>query len=239
MIDFLSHYYRKDKRPFQSMSYLPDDEAECVGMALLEENPKAFRRFRKFPTYWPRRRRTDQWVRSQFEKKGGAPDESYPQYMVLGTSSYIAALGEDGGYADLRISLSEFDPKEISFTYSDCMVSLYLSEHDRDKPYFNPEIHGKVFTLPEILEVVKVYGIPDGEWETNPKKSFDFFVEAQVWSFRPLKKYMGNTIDASTHTIERVRCAFQLMIMHDDQILRFPFPLNVLKTFCLRVVVVD
>jgi hypothetical protein len=25
---------------------------------------------------------------------------------------------------------------------------------------------------------------------TDPKKAFDFFVEAQVWSFRPLKKYI-------------------------------------------------
>ena len=116
--------------------------------------------------------------------------EPYPQYLVLGTSSYIAALGEDGRYAEIRIPLSEFDPKEVSFTYSDCMVSLYVSEHDRDKAHFNPEIHGKVFTLPEIMEVVSVYGIPNAEWTTDPKRAFDFFVEAQVWSLRPLKKYM-------------------------------------------------
>ncbi|MBU0719114.1 MAG: hypothetical protein KJ749_12760, partial [Planctomycetes bacterium] len=102
MIDYLTHYYRDGKPPFQSMSYLSDDEAERIGSALIEENPKAFRRFRKFPTYWPRRRRTDQWVRSEFEKKGGAPVEPYPQYLVLGTSSYIAALGEDGRYAEIR-----------------------------------------------------------------------------------------------------------------------------------------
>ena len=202
MINFLTHYYRDDKPPFQSMSYLPDDAAERIGNALLEENPKAFRRFRKFPTYWPRRKRTDQWVRSEFEKKGGCPVEPYPQYLVLGTSSYIAALGDDGRYAEIRIPLSEFDPKEVSFTYSDCMVSLYVSEHDRDKPHFNPEIHGKVFTLPEVLDIVKIHGIPNGEWKTDHKKSFDFFVEAQVWSFRPLKKYMGNTTNASTATNE-------------------------------------
>jgi hypothetical protein len=190
MIDFLSHYYRENKPPFQSMSYLLDDQAERVAMDLLEENSKAFSRFRNFPTYWHRRRKTDQWVRSQFETKGGVPVEPYPQYMVLGTSSYIATLGEDGGYTELRIPLSEFDSNEVSFTYSDCMVSLYLSEHDRDKAHFNPEIHGKVFTLPEIMEVVRVHGIPDVEWKTDPKKALDFFVEAQVWSFRPLKKYI-------------------------------------------------
>jgi hypothetical protein len=189
------------------MSYLPDDEAERIGDALLDENPKAFQRFRKFPTYWPRRRRTDQWVRSEFEKKGGRPVEPYPQYLVLGTSSYISALGDDGGYAEIRIPLSEFDPKEVSFTYSDCMVSLWLHEAQQQEQYYNPEIHGKVFTLPEVLELVTTHGIPDGEWDTDPKRSFDFFVEAQVWSFRPLKKYMRNTTIASTTTSQPAPCA--------------------------------
>lgn len=197
MKDFLSHYYRRGKPPFRSMSYLPDDEAEHVGLALLEENPKAFRRFGKFPTYWPRRRRTEQWVRSEFVKKGGMPVEPYPQCMVLGTSSYIASLGDDGGYVELRIPLSDFDPREVSFTYSDCMVSMWLFEEQQNKKYFNPRIHGKVFTLPEILEVVKTHGIPEGEWQTDPTKSFDFFVEAQVWSFRPLKRYIEKHNQAS------------------------------------------
>ncbi len=190
MTDFLSHYYRKGKAPFQSMSYLSDDEAERAGMRLLKENPKAFHRFRKFATYWPRRRRTDAWVRSEFLKKGGLPEEPYPQYLVLGTSSYIAALGEDDGYAELRIPLSEFRETEVSFTYSDCMVSLWLFEEQQDEQYFNPDLHGRVFTLPEILEVVETHGIPNGEWESDPKRSFDFFVEAQMWSFRSLKKYV-------------------------------------------------
>ena len=186
---FLTHYYRNDKLPFQSMAYLPDDEAKRVGLALFEENPKAFRRFSKFQTYWPRRRKTDQWVRSEFEKKGGTPIEPHPQYLVLGTSSYISELGDDAGYVDLRIPLSEFDPSEVSFTYSDCMVSLWLREEQQHEEYYNPDIHGRVFTLPEILDVVKTHGIPNGEWETDPKKKYDFFVEAQVWSFRPLRKY--------------------------------------------------
>ncbi len=190
-MDYLSHYYRKDKQPFESMSYLSVDEAETVGRALFKENPKAFCRFRKsnFPTYWTRRKKTDRWVRSEFEKKGGTPVEPYPQYLVLGTSSYISALGDDDGYAELRIPLSEFDPKEVSFTYTDCMVSRWLHEEKLHEEYYNPDIHGRVFTLPEIL-VVKVHGIPNGEWETDPKKAFDFFVEAQVWSFRPLSKYI-------------------------------------------------
>ena len=109
--------------------------------------------------------------------------------MVLGSSSYIASLGDDEGYREIRIPLSDFTQEEVSFTYSDCMVSLWLSEERRAEPYFSPELHGKVFTVPEILEVVEAHGIPDGEWETDPQKTYDFFVEAQVWSRRPLEKY--------------------------------------------------
>jgi hypothetical protein len=189
-MDHLTHYYRKNKQPFESMSYLSDDEAESVGKALFEENSKAFKRFRKFPTYWPRRRKTDQWVRSEFKKKGGIPVEPYPQYMVLGKSSYISELGGDEGYVELQIPLAEFNMEEVSFTYSDCMVSMWLLEEQKEKDYYNPELHGKVFTLPEILNVVKTHGIPNREWEIDSTKSFDFFVEAQIWSFRPLEKYI-------------------------------------------------
>lgn len=185
-MDYLSHYYRKDKQPFESMSYLSDDEAKIVAKALLEENSEEFKRFRKFSTHWPRRRKTDQWVRTEFEKKGRIPIEPYPQYLVLGSSSYI----KDDGYVELRIPLSEFDPNEVSFTYTDSMVSLWLHEEQQHEKYYNPDLHGKVFTLPEILDVVKTHGIPNGEWETDPKKTYDFFVEAQVWSFRPLRKYI-------------------------------------------------
>mgnify|MGYP006971769899 CR=1 FL=1 len=119
------------------------------------------------------------------------PVEPYPQYMVPGTSSHIAALREDGRYAELRIPLAELDPKDASFTYPDCMVSLHVSEHDRGKPDLGPEIHGKVFTLPETMVVVSTHGLPDGEWNTAPERALGFFVADQVWSFRPLRKYMG------------------------------------------------
>lgn len=193
-MDYLTHYYRRGRHPFESLSYLSDDEAERIATALFKENPKVFRRFREssFSSHWSSRRKTDQWVRSEFQKKGGTPTEPYPQYLVLGSSSYISALGEDE-YVELRIPLSEFDPKEISFTYSDCMVSHWLHDEKNHEEYYNPDIHGRVFTLPEILEVVKRHGIPNGEWETDPKKSYDFFVEAQVWSFRPLEKYINRS----------------------------------------------
>lgn len=189
-MNYLSHYYRRDKQPFESMSYLSDDEAERVAMALFKEDPNAFWRFSesKFPSHWSRRRKTDQWVRSEFKKIGGTPVEPYPQYLVLGSSKYISELGDK--YVELRIPLSEFDPAEVSFTYSDCMVSLWLHEEKTHEEYYNPDLHGRVFTLSEILEVVKAHGIPNGEWDTDPKKAYDFFVEAQVWSFRPLEKYI-------------------------------------------------
>lgn len=191
MVDFLTHYYRKGTQPFLSLSQLSDIDAARLGMELFDADPAMFRRFENFDDYWSRRRRTDRWVRSEFERKGGQPVEAFPQYFVLGVSDYIRALGNNTAYAELRIPLSEFQDEEVSFTYSDCMVSLWLFEEHQDKGYFNEELHGKVFTIPEILNVVQEHGIPNGEWESDPQKSFDFFVEAQVWSLRPIQAYLS------------------------------------------------
>ena len=171
---------------------MKDDEAGELGSQLLAENSEAFRRFRKFSTYWPRRRKTDAWLRAEFEKMGGRPVLPFPQYFVLGVSSYISELGNDNGYLNIRIPLSEFNSDEVSFTYSDSMVSLWLSEEQREEPHFNSDLHGKVFTKEGILATVARYGIPNGEWDTDPRKAYDFFVEAQVWGQTPLQKFLNS-----------------------------------------------
>lgn len=43
------------------------------------------------------------------------------------------------------------------------MVSLWMSEEQQHQEYFRAAIHGNVLSLPEILEVVIVHGIPNGE----------------------------------------------------------------------------
>ncbi|KAB8320171.1 hypothetical protein SD81_000580 [Tolypothrix campylonemoides VB511288] len=185
---FLTHYYRTGEPPFRSLSALTDSEALRIASELKNETALVYKRFNKYEKYWLQRRETEQWLRNEFIKKGGQPKVEYPHYMVLGTSSYIRE-GYDNMCSEIRILLSEFSEEEISFTYPGSMVSRWL-EKQKHEIYYQSAYHGKVFTLTEILEIAAQYGIPEQEWKHEPNRAFDFFVEAQIWNFKPLEKYI-------------------------------------------------
>ncbi len=182
-MDYLTHYYKKGDQPFRSLSFLPDSEAIRVAQGFQGETAVVYRRFKEPEKYWSSRRRTERWVREAFIHKGGVPTVDHPQYMVLGSSFFISE-GYNLNCDEIRIPLSDFDESEISFTYPDSMVSLMLLEERQEEQYFHPEYHGKVFTLLEIVGVVEEFGLPVREWEKDPKRKYDFFVEAQVWTDR-------------------------------------------------------
>lgn len=68
------------------------------------------------------------------------------------------------------------------------MISLWFG---RDKPgeYYQPEYHGKVFTLSEILAIVAVKGLPEERWVTNLPSNLAPYIEAQVWNHQLLLAY--------------------------------------------------
>jgi len=185
---FLTHYYKTGEPPFRSLSALADSEALRIASEFRNETALVYRRFKKYEKYWSKRRETEQWLRNEFIKKGGQPKTEYPHYMVLGESSYIHE-GYEGKCSEIRIPLSAFNKQEISFTYPDSMVSRWLEEQ-KHEIYYHSDYHGKVFTLPEILKLTAQYGIPEQEWKHEPDRAYDFFVEAQIWNFEPLRQYM-------------------------------------------------
>jgi hypothetical protein len=184
----LTHYYKKGDPPFRTLSTLTDKEAVTIARGFQDETAVVYRRFKEPEAYWKMRRRTEAWVRSEFVEKGGRPTIEHPQYMVLGRSHFIHE-GYDFNCDLITIPISEFEEHEISFTYPDSMVSLMLVEERQREPYFQPEYHGKVFTLGEIREVVDRFGVPEREWDEEPTRKYDFFVEAQIWSERVIGGY--------------------------------------------------
>jgi hypothetical protein len=116
--------------------------------------------------------------------------------MVLGTSRWIQkhAPGTPDTQAEMRIPLSVFKEDEVSFTYPDSMISLWLG---RDKPaeYYQPEYHGQVFTLSEIQAIVEAKGLPEEEWATNLPETLAPYIEAQVWSHKGLIEYVSQLND--------------------------------------------
>ena len=184
MIDYLTHYYRIGTEPFRSLSGLPDDEAIQIMKALYgryKENI-LFERFKAPAQYLHDRRETEGWVRSAFIEKGGRPQDAYPISMVLGSSKWI----EDNApsldtHGKIHVHLSALSEADVSFTFPDSMVSLWLFK-DRPSDYYLPEYHGKIFTLPEILSIVSEKGMPEEGWKIKIPENTGPYIEAQVWN---------------------------------------------------------
>ena len=188
MIDYLTHYYRLGTQPFRSLSALADEDAIKIMQELYDDTP-VWIRFKDPVQYLRDRRQTEQWVREEFIAKGGQPRESYPIPMVLGASKWVVKNSPfPDEHGEIRIPVSAFTEFDVSFTYPDSMISLWFG---RDKPveFYQPEVHGKVFTISEILSIVESRGLPEDEWDTGLPSHLAPYIEAQVWNQEPLREY--------------------------------------------------
>lgn len=183
--DYLTYYFKRGTQPFRSLSDSTDHEMLEVMRTEFSED----HRFHKNPLdNIARRRSTEKWLKKEFIKRGGKPTEDHPRYMVLGTSTYLEEYpGFEGNYSELRIPLTSFDARDISFTYPDSVVSQWLAE-EKNKLYYKAEYHGKVFLLDEILALISQCEVTGEEWRCIPERKYDFFIEAQIWNLESLMK---------------------------------------------------
>jgi hypothetical protein len=175
----LTHYFSKTDQPFQSLSSLSDIEALPVIDNLRDRSGAVYRRFQDPQKYLAQRRLTESWLRQEFIKRGGQPVLAYPHYFVVDRSVWIEE-GFNGKFEMVSRSSSAFPATQISFTYSDSMVSYWL-QSQIDQEFYHPEYHGQVFTSSEIEGVIDLFGIPQAEWRSVHTRKYDFFIEAQVW----------------------------------------------------------
>lgn len=188
MVDYLTHYYSSTIGPFQSLSSLPDEAAIKIMAELADDTPYGAR-FKDPARYLRDRRATEQWVRAGFIAKGGRPHDRYPIPMVLGSSKWMAKNAPNReGNAEIRIPLSILNEHDVSFTYPDSMISHWFG---RDKPaaYYLPDLHGQIFTLPEILSLVEERGMPEEDWDAHLPDHLAPYIEAQVWRHDRLQDY--------------------------------------------------
>jgi hypothetical protein len=191
MVDYLTHYYRIGTEPFQSLSALSEMAAMQMMEDLYIKGSIIWERFKDPYQYLQERRQTEQWLRKDFIAKGGDPLEAYPIYMVLGRSQWIHKVADPVALAttaEIQIPLSILRESDVSFTYPDSMISRWFGQ---DKPieYYQPDYHGKVFTLSEILSILVAKGLPEEGWETNLPDDLAPYIEAQVWNHKPLLEY--------------------------------------------------
>lgn len=183
-VNYLTHYYKLGTIPFRSLSALSDKEAIKIMKELYVDN-SMWDRFKEPAQYLQQRKETELWLRKEFISKGGCPLDEYPIYMVLGVSDFIEKNMISEKLSKIQIPISDIKEEEVSFTFVDSMFSFSLG---RDKPieYYREEYHGKVFTLSEILSIVKDKGSPVNGWWGNIPDGHIPYIEAQVWNHKLL-----------------------------------------------------
>ena len=127
--------------------------------------------------YYERRKYLEQLVRTIFTEKGGKPVLDVPHYMVIGECPWLATWFDDADY--IKIPVSQFDTDTISFTYGDTFPTFSPRVTD------NLEYRRNVYTYPEILEIIKKYGMPQDFWNT-PVFAQPAYIEAQIWNEIPI-----------------------------------------------------
>lgn len=178
MPDFLTHYYEKSAGPFSNLSRLPLEQAEQI-LAQIRRDGNRFASQRS-GDYLQKRLALEVRIRALFETKGGKPKLEKPQYMILGSCSWLREWYVDG--QELQISLALFPESCLSFTYGDSFPAMNYND---GKPY-----RGKVYTFSEISEVIRRYGLPQ-VWNRDGKHGPERYIEAQVWDDAPLMEYLN------------------------------------------------
>lgn len=194
MIDHLTHFYRKGRAPFQSLSSLPDWEAMQIMKDLYVEGSTIWERFKEPLDYLVARRETEEWLRHEFIARGGQPQRTAPIYMVFGRTRWLEINGDPATLAttaEIDIPISLFTAKDISFTYPDSMTTRLLAEQ-KEADYFLPDFHGKLFTLPEMVAIVHTKGLPGVGWGNNLPASIPNYIEAQVWNQQILFDFVNH-----------------------------------------------
>ena len=180
--DFVTHYYLADRKPFLTISELSGKELEEVLTDLRKKNERGESKRWIAPWYVEDRKKTEDFLREEFLKKGGTVERQFPLYFIHGHSEGIKNIAEQ---KEIRIPLSELPKDRISFTYPDSMATFVL----KDDPPFRKPYHGKVFTYDEIIEVINEFGFPGEGLERCSKFMYPNCIEMQLWSDEPVKHY--------------------------------------------------
>lgn len=168
----LYHYYDQSTGPFRNLSDLAPEAAESVLGDIRRQN-KGFAS-RRSADYLEIRRGLEERARALFIAKGGRPVRQQPHYMTFGSCPWLLDWYPQG--TAIAIPVTAFSPDRISFTYGDLFPAMrYLD----GKPY-----REQVYTLDEIREVVREYGLPQ-HWNAEGRSGPERYIEVQVWEEPP------------------------------------------------------
>ena len=191
MVDFLIHFYKKGSKPFQSLSALPEEQAHVIMKGLYIEGSVFWERFRDPQSYLSFRKQVEKKLRNDFLRKGGRPKDDYPIYLVLGRPKWTEISADAKTIAttdEISVPMSILSTVDVSFTYPDSMVSAIMAA-EKNPDYYEPDYHGKVFTLKQIVGIIEQNGLPGEGWQTRMPTHYAHYIEAQVWNQQLLLSY--------------------------------------------------
>ena len=176
--NFLTHYYEKNDGAFRSMTDDGEERAREIFTALKQGGKSIKSKFQDF--YVDLRYDVEDWLRTEFRKKGGVPVRQNPIYTVLGKCEHFQKWYEE--CAKETIPLSSLKGKQVSFTYTDSMVSYQLGfqKYLQHTNYEPKEYYGKLYLLEELPKIIEQYGLPKGQFR-NGRPDYDMYLEVQIW----------------------------------------------------------
>lgn len=182
----ITHNYHPVRGALRNVCGLPLGEAEGV-LAKMRAAGVALK-----PDYLERRLWTERWLLAECTRKLGRPHLTHPLYFFLGDFDDGA---DPARPASLVVPLDALPPEVLTFTYPDSMASLPLGS-DASLAAERRPYHGQVFTLPEIKQVVRRFGLPGPGGKARHVRRHDRFIEVQVWDGRPLRTYLEQLMEA-------------------------------------------
>jgi len=184
---YLYHYFERDVGPFKPLTALPFEKAKEV---LIDQKDAGKFYHPNIDQFLQKRYDHDKKLYDTFIARGGRPQLTTPIYMMFGEHKQWVSAYENPEI--IKISLTEFDPKTISFTYGDSFA-VFDSALFGEEEYWN-----KIYFIDEILKIIDRHGFP-------PHVEYDFkrgiypldrhinhqlkYVEAHVWDDTILNKY--------------------------------------------------
>lgn len=185
--DCAVHYHLADKPPFLNLSDLSETELALVIPDLARRRTESGLKRVFGPKYMAARRLTEARLLALFVEAGGKPERTNPHYFCLGPCEWFRLLAPD--MRQVVIPLSALPDHVTSFTYPDSFVAMEFGPRF-GLPQVTRPYHGRVFRMSQLLDVVRQFGLPNGdadqEYEGYHRRPFEKFIEIQVWSDKPI-----------------------------------------------------
>lgn len=178
---YLYHYYDRRTGPFRNLSDIPPEDADVILDRIRLDRPDSLCAKRD-AAYMQKRHSFEAIVRTAFAAAGGRVERSAPHYLVLGHSPWLWSWYEQPAY--IRIPLSEFDLRTVSFTYGDSFPTFSPRVND------GREYRRKVYDYEGIVGIIEKYGLPQ-KWNNDGSHGPERYIEACVWSDETIGRYIN------------------------------------------------